>query len=259
MATESQIEANKQNAQLSTGPKDTSKTNKNAIKFGIFTKETIVNCKYYHESFDEFRSVLNDFLEEYNPENITERILVEEAVDAYWRLKRVRKARKAQITIDLESSEYEADHEKDWNDMTRQVLCKMSYAPYRWQTHEQIEKRFKAIQDKEKKFYCNEMSEQEMEEIINSMWGYDGDEELDIPNLPLERKRELVEEAFETERNFWEEPFMKKVGEKKALEKLKKEVNLSLLHENLSTYESILEKKFYRAVMSLRQLKIKVL
>jgi len=91
MATDKQIIANKQNAQLSTGPKTTSGkeiVSKNAIKHGIFTKDLLISSDIENESEDEYQSILNNLIDSLLPCNQMESMLVEKIAVDFWRLRR---------------------------------------------------------------------------------------------------------------------------------------------------------------------------
>ena len=78
------IEANRNNAQKSTGPKDTSLTRLNALKHGLLSKEVLIegedNC-----SLEELGRRLRMELE---PQGELENIFVDRIVSSTWRSKR---------------------------------------------------------------------------------------------------------------------------------------------------------------------------
>lgn len=85
MTTAKQIEANRKNAALSTGPKTMGgkmNVSKNAIKHGLLTKAVYVDDAI-REDFQEMR---DRFYEEYCPESQLEHILLDRAVSSAWRL-----------------------------------------------------------------------------------------------------------------------------------------------------------------------------
>lgn len=91
MTTQKQIEANRQNAQLSTGPTTIcGKANvaTNAIKHGIFTKDLILTSEIGQESEDEYREILNNLIDCLSPCNQMESLLVEKIAVDFWRLRR---------------------------------------------------------------------------------------------------------------------------------------------------------------------------
>lgn len=91
MTTQKQIEANIQNAQLSTGPTTISgKTivSTNATKHGIFTKDLILTSEIGQESEDEYREILNNLVDCLCPCNQIESLLVEKIAVDFWRMRR---------------------------------------------------------------------------------------------------------------------------------------------------------------------------
>ena len=92
MATDKQKQANKKNAQLSTGPKTPegkSKVAKNATRHGIFSKELIINTGDGREDIDEYMALLDGLLSDFKPQGTMENLLVEKIAVSYWRLRRV--------------------------------------------------------------------------------------------------------------------------------------------------------------------------
>jgi len=88
MSTTAQINANRQNAQKSTGPKSAEGkaiSAKNAVKHGVFAVETLIKGEN-REDFELFRQKL---LEEFAPEGAVETMLAERIVSLGWRLKRI--------------------------------------------------------------------------------------------------------------------------------------------------------------------------
>jgi hypothetical protein len=95
MTTEQQLAANRQNAQLSTGPKtprgkDASRLN--ALKHGILARETVINRDDHHEDADQFESLSDQLCEDLAPVGYLEELLVEQITIAYWRLRRAVRA-----------------------------------------------------------------------------------------------------------------------------------------------------------------------
>lgn len=106
MSTEKQILANKQNAQLATGPKTTSGkevVSKNAIKHGIFTKDLIVSSEIENENEDEYQCILNNLVDCLIPCNQLESLLVEKIAADFWRLRRTIRFETGSIARAIES------------------------------------------------------------------------------------------------------------------------------------------------------------
>jgi hypothetical protein len=90
MTTEKQIEANRRNATLSTGPASAGglgRAAKNAVKHGLTAAKIVLK----DESAAEFEEFLQDFIHELKPEGNIEACLVERIAFCHWRLRRVPK------------------------------------------------------------------------------------------------------------------------------------------------------------------------
>ena len=86
MATQKQINANRQNAQKSTGPKtDEGKAavSQNAVKHGLFAQSVI-----YGENEGDYKAFHGQMFAELDPVGVVELFLAERAANLAWRLKR---------------------------------------------------------------------------------------------------------------------------------------------------------------------------
>ncbi len=98
MSTESQINANRQNAQQSTGPRTDegkAKVAQNATKHGLFSQKTVV----IPENQADYDAVRDEMLKDLEPVGAMEAILAERIVSLTWRLKRA--ARMQDEVIDV--------------------------------------------------------------------------------------------------------------------------------------------------------------
>jgi hypothetical protein len=87
MASAAQIDANRSNAQKSTGPRTPEgkeKASQNAITHGLFAREGVIRG----EDGEEFEMHRDMLLEQLNPVGALEEILAARIVDLTWRLKR---------------------------------------------------------------------------------------------------------------------------------------------------------------------------
>ena len=83
MATEKQIAANRANAQKSSGPKTAAgkaKSSMNHLSWGFCSNGILMPG----EDPAEFRSLLDDLLDQHQPANVTEQILVEKMAQNKW-------------------------------------------------------------------------------------------------------------------------------------------------------------------------------
>jgi hypothetical protein len=107
MATQKQIEANRRNAQKSTGPKTEAGKTKakfNALKHGMTAEVAVLPHEDEH-SYEELRRAT---IESYQPANGAELMLAELIAVNYWRLLRARRVETA--TFDLHIRAYKNRH-----------------------------------------------------------------------------------------------------------------------------------------------------
>ncbi len=104
MTSEKQVQANRRNALMSTGPtsqKGKQRSSQNAVKHAILSEAVIVHGEQATD-FDEFRS---NMFEDLKPVGTLEVLLLEKAVYYAWRLRRVLRA-EAQMFHEELSSQY---------------------------------------------------------------------------------------------------------------------------------------------------------
>jgi hypothetical protein len=91
MTTEKQTEANRRNAELSTGPKSVlgkAATSRNATKWGCWSKDILIRG----EKAEEFEEFLIEILADVQPVGALESWFAHEMVACAWRLGRIRRA-----------------------------------------------------------------------------------------------------------------------------------------------------------------------
>ena len=120
MTTEKQIEANKQNALVSTGPvtpEGKAVVAQNAVKHGIFVKDLIITTGDGKEDAQEYRELLDGLITSLNPSGQMECLLVEKISVDYWRLRRVLRFESGSIrkVLDMAISDYY--NKADWQGM----------------------------------------------------------------------------------------------------------------------------------------------
>ena len=96
MTTERQKAANRANARRSTGPKTPkgkAAVRLNAIRHGLFTRDAVLPG----EDSDAFEELWNEVWAELSPVGPIEKLLVERAINAMWRLRRSTRAETALI------------------------------------------------------------------------------------------------------------------------------------------------------------------
>jgi hypothetical protein len=100
MATVAQINANRLNAQLSTGPtseEGKARVSKNALRHGFTSREIVILPGEQHD-FDALSSSLHD---EVFPQGPIEEALFEQLLHAAWNLRRARALEAAEFEIDI--------------------------------------------------------------------------------------------------------------------------------------------------------------
>jgi len=111
MTTEKQIEANKQNALVSTGPvtaEGKAIVSQNAVKHGIFVRDLIITSGDGKEDEQEYRELLDGLIMSLNPSGQMECVLVEKIAVDFWRLRRVLRFESGSIRkfLDMAISDY---------------------------------------------------------------------------------------------------------------------------------------------------------
>src|SRR6478736_10453613 len=107
MATQKQIDANRRNAQKSTGPKTVdgkAKAKFNALKHGMTAKVAVLP----HEDKLSYEELRQATIDSYQPANGTELMLAELVAVNYWRLLRARRVETA--ALDLHIRAYKRRH-----------------------------------------------------------------------------------------------------------------------------------------------------
>lgn len=95
-----QLEANRRNAQLSTGPRTAEgklRIRFNAMTHGLLTKSVLVTASDFPDDTADFGFLLGELRFDLKPLGVLEEILVEKIAAAYWRLGRVARAEACSI------------------------------------------------------------------------------------------------------------------------------------------------------------------
>jgi len=126
MATQSQIDANRRNAQKSTGPVTVTGRNVsrfNSLKSGIHAKSTVIPG----ESAEELDELIADYRRQYQPATPEQRFLVDTMVNAEWMLRRYRKVEADlwkyayQDTDTTNTTEFFLRHQRDFALVHRKI------------------------------------------------------------------------------------------------------------------------------------------
>ena len=122
MTSPKQVQANRENARLSTGPRTEEgkeRTARNAIKHGFRAKEPLIPG----EDPEEFTRHGAELVVEFAPISVVEQNLVEQLIDITWRLKRFGRI-EAAIINDLfdKAAEQEGNQDKDGEQLLGNAL-----------------------------------------------------------------------------------------------------------------------------------------
>tara|TARA_Y100000310_G_C20603296_1_gene774189 strand:+ start:898 stop:1377 length:480 start_codon:yes stop_codon:yes gene_type:complete len=143
MTTEAQINANRKNAQLSTGAQDTSQTRFNAVKHGILSKHLVSK-----EEKEELEILFQELIDDFQPKTKIELRIVEKAASALWDSQRIYKKESVfehnksieERMEELEKAIFEFDsstildkeeHEKLKNKIMRLIMFEESFSRYK--------------------------------------------------------------------------------------------------------------------------------
>ena len=105
-----QIEANRRNAQKSTGPKTArglAKSKLNAFKHGLLSREVLVLGKVANENPQEFQKLAEQVYADLDPVGFMECLLVDQIVTTYWRLRRVLRAEAGEIALNVDRGQWQ--------------------------------------------------------------------------------------------------------------------------------------------------------
>jgi hypothetical protein len=97
MTTTRQLVANRRNAQLSTGPRDTSRVRMNAQAHGILSSETVIRAGEGREDPGLFEALADSLRHDLAPDGVLEELLVDQIIALMWRLRRVLRYENAAI------------------------------------------------------------------------------------------------------------------------------------------------------------------
>lgn len=104
------MEANRCNAQKSTGPKTAAGraiSKMNALKHGVLAQSVVVRGHKLKESRNEFKKLCREFYTSLAPAGPLEEMLVGQFVTATWRLRRARTAEAGEIALSVDGGHWE--------------------------------------------------------------------------------------------------------------------------------------------------------
>lgn len=180
MTTEKQVEANKQNALVSTGPATSEGkaiVAQNAVKHGIFAKDLIITTGDGKEDAQEYRELLDGLIISLNPVGQMECLLVEKISVDYWRLRRVLRFESGSIrkVLDMAISDYY--NKADWQGIKEN------------KTNEELDEEIAGYRDRQDKRGQKRLAELEQAKLKNQ---YAEEVAIKINSLPSEDDYEKV-------------------------------------------------------------------
>jgi hypothetical protein len=131
--TPQKLEANRLNAQKSTGPNtpDGKAASKfNAIKHGLLAQTVLVRGQQRRESLYKFKRLCREFYADLAPVGPLEEMLVDQIIQASWRLRRARTAESGEITLSVDEGHWQRhrphpqqlwDLSEPWDDPVRNM------------------------------------------------------------------------------------------------------------------------------------------
>ncbi len=105
-------ESNRINCKKSTGPKTAegkAKSCMNALKHGLLAKQIVVKGQKVHESPGEFQGLCGEFYAALEPAGPLEALLVDQIVQAAWRMRRARVAESGEIAMSVDDGCWERE------------------------------------------------------------------------------------------------------------------------------------------------------
>lgn len=97
VVSERKLQANRRNAKLSTGPRDTGNSKYNALKHGLLSKAALIRRGEAKEDPLELNALLDALRKDFDPVGTMEEILVDRIAACYWRLRRAQRAEVGEI------------------------------------------------------------------------------------------------------------------------------------------------------------------
>ena len=273
--TPKQLEANRRNAQRSTGPRTMAGkavSRMNALKHGLLSREVLVQGAQYKESLREFRAYRERCWEELAPVGPLEEALVDELVVNRWRRRRILLAESGEIALSVERVEWRdasADIKHRWIhwinawDMLMEMQSSMSGLHYLKQILVELRENFRGAgrltEDACKQFlgaFANKPNEltKAMDNCRRRL--QDNPDKL-VPEALLREHREQVLDIIEKKEKSLYWPLQIATGHEKR-ETMARQ-NASVLPsadtlDKILRYETALDRQFYRAMNQLERL-----
>jgi hypothetical protein len=130
MLTEKQLEANRRNAELSTGPvtaEGKAIVSKNRVSHGVLSRDVVLPGMEQFENVEDFQQLKESMEEYWQPEGVMEEALCEDLAIQWWRMRRLYRHESGSLKEQHESTKkfwYETRTEKgfSFSDIPKEVL-----------------------------------------------------------------------------------------------------------------------------------------
>ena len=111
-----QLAANRRNAQESTGPRTPEgkrRSSRNALKHGLLSKNVVITAGDGAERPEDFRTLLRELQDHFDPRDVIERMLVDRVAAGLWRLRRAQRFEAGAIRESLDECRRADLHAED--------------------------------------------------------------------------------------------------------------------------------------------------
>jgi len=119
--SEKQAVTNRENALKSTGPvtpEGKAVSSQNAVKFGLYAQDVVIDSKHRKESAEEFAGLMESLYEEFEPESMFQEFLLVKIANSLWRSRRAAAAETAEIRHRLEDVDSDVEYRQNSRDWT---------------------------------------------------------------------------------------------------------------------------------------------
>jgi hypothetical protein len=270
MTSKKQIQANRKNAQKSTGPKTEEGkiiSYRNSLKHGLLAKEVVITDGEGVENQQAFDDLLNDLVKQRKPVGALEEMLVEKIAVSYWRQRRANQYEIGSIRKDMDTltdDYYKKHSHKEDTEILEEI--------------DKLQNLIDAFEIDLKKLSHLYSKGANLEEIYdeNIIWERLRDEFYNYTDDCLTPKeiREILNTKDFSDERIWQEHIIiceDQINEsQKTIEKLKKDkaknkLNLQIIKKSaalptkfdmdkLLRYETAIERQLYKAMNQLERL-----
>ena len=270
MATQEQVEANRRNAQKSTGPKTPEGkaiAKLNAIKHGILSDAVLITKGNGQERKEAYLAFYNGLQDYFQPQGTMEDALVEQIVVTLWRKRRVLRYEMGCLRKQLDDcrktvEEPDEDEDEYSSHIPRTARERLAAAKKRLASHQQekqyLQEGYDILSDEEVKNWADSYFRLAEKRGIEAEEPHQVRDKLKVEGLTEDQIRQALTEVHQSE-------IEKAEAEIKALEaeaalELERETLLASLPEHgwqldkIIRYEASLDRQLYKAINQLERL-----